>query len=93
VAAVNAPIASTLTGNELGAYPVTVETMRSAGLVVCGRAQDREDARLLCEAIGLVPTMTAPPRPAASELCEGCGYRVSGRNHWNLCVRREPRQR
>ena len=84
---------NTFAGNELGAYPVTAAAMRSAGLAVCGRARGLEDARLLCEAIGLVLVVRQPPPEPASDLCTSCGFRLSGRKHWNLCVRREPKRR
>ena len=34
--------------------PVSEERRRPAALVVCGRAEDRESARLLLEALGLI---------------------------------------
>jgi hypothetical protein len=34
--------------------PVSVDRRRRAALVVCGRADDRDSARLLLEALGLL---------------------------------------
>lgn len=48
-----APIASAFSGDETGAYELPPEAQRSAALVICDRATDVTDARLLLEACGL----------------------------------------
>jgi hypothetical protein len=47
--------------------PVSAEQRRRAALVVCSRADDRDSARLLLEALGLLgdPAVTSPTAAAS----------------------------
>jgi len=47
------PAPGVLAGDDLAAYAVSPEAQRSAALVICDRATDVTDARLLLEACGL----------------------------------------
>jgi hypothetical protein len=63
---------------------IAPSVLRSAGVAACSYARDRDDARLLLEAIGVLPT-PPPPGPPPRELCPNCGYRPGARNCRKLC--------